>query len=83
MCYFIITKSVKVIAETSVQHVIRDNLLDPKIASQIEELDKALNKQLDENNFNIKRMGHCTFKNDNYNLPQWDPAYRDNTPDDD
>ena len=36
MCYWILTKSSKVIVEMTVQHVTRDNLLDSNIATQIE-----------------------------------------------
>ena len=36
MCYWILTKSVKVIAETTVKHVTREDLLDSNIATQVE-----------------------------------------------
>ena len=46
-----ITRSRKFIAETTVQHVTSDNLLDPEIASQVEKFTADLNARLDDENF--------------------------------
>ena len=80
MCYWVITESGKVIAETTVQHVTRDDLLDPEIVSQVEKFTTNLDKRLDDENFWIERMSDFNFDEDDYDLPQWDPAYGDNTP---
>ena len=83
MCYWIMTASGKVISETTVQHVTRNDMLDSNIASQIEGFDKTLNERLDDSNFTLPSVGNFAFDKDHYDLPQWDPAYGDNTPDDD
>jgi len=51
LCYWVITKSGKVIARTTVQHVIRENFLQEEIKESINELDVALKERLDDANF--------------------------------
>ena len=80
MCYWIITKNGKVIAETTVQQVTRDDVLDPAISQQIKNFNETLNLRLDDTNFKIPGMGNFALDEDDYDLPQWDPAYGDNTP---
>ena len=41
------------VAETTVQHVARCDMLDPTISTSIEKFNEALNKRLDDANFNI------------------------------
>ncbi len=82
MCYWILTKSGKVISEMTVQHVTRDDLLDSSIASQIEDFNDAVTERLNDKNFKLPRVGDFALDYDDYDLPQRDPAYRDNTPDD-
>ena len=48
MSYWIITIYGQPIAETTVQHVTRDDILDPCIAVQIKSFDQALNECLDD-----------------------------------
>lgn len=83
MCYWIMTASGKVIAETTVQHVTRDDMLDNDIATQIESFHNTLSERLDDSNFTLPSVGNFAFDEDHYDLPQWDPAYGDNTPNDD
>ena len=67
------------IAETTVQHVTRDNMLQPTIAKMIESFHKALETRLDNKNFAIKGMKGYSIE-DECDLPQWDTAYGDNDP---
>ena len=81
MCYWVMPESGIALARTTVQHVTRDDMLDPAISEQITKFDKALNARLDDTNFCIKVDDAVIgdFKDD---LPQWDawdPAYGDET----
>ena len=71
MCYWIIIKSGKVIAETTVQHITRDDMLDPAISQQIENFNETLNSRLDDANFKIPGMGNFSQEEDDYGFPQW------------
>ena len=51
MCYWVLTVSGNVVSRTTVQHVSRDDLLDPAMKERIEDFDKDLVKRLDETNF--------------------------------
>jgi hypothetical protein len=51
MCYWLIPESGIVIANTSVQHVIADDYLQPAIKLQIDRFDAALIERLDDANF--------------------------------
>jgi hypothetical protein len=51
MCYWLIPVSGIVIANTSVQHVIADDYLQPAIKLQIDRFDAALTERLDDANF--------------------------------
>jgi len=51
MCYWLIPVSRRVIANTSVQHVIADDHLSPAIKRQIDQFDAALTEHLDDANF--------------------------------
>ena len=54
MCYLILTKSVTVIEDTSVQHVTRDDMLDAKTVSQVEDFNTDINERLDDTKFRIQ-----------------------------
>ena len=82
MCYWIITKGGQVVAEATVQHVTRDDMLDPAISQQVENFNNALDSRLDDTNFKILGMGNFALDEDDYDLPQSDPASGDNTPSD-
>ena len=51
MCYWVLTVSGNVIARTTVQHVTRDEYLDPVMCKRIKEFDKQIEKRLDDTNF--------------------------------
>ena len=59
MCYWILTKSVKLIAEKTVHYVTRDEILDDKSAAQIEIFNTDINEQLDN-----KKIGSNTERSD-------------------
>jgi hypothetical protein len=54
MCYWLITDSGQIVSKTSVEHATRDNYLQPSTAKKIEEVDKKLEKRLDDSNFTIQ-----------------------------
>ena len=81
MHYWITGESETPIAETTVQHVTRDDMIDPAIARQIETSNEALTTRLDDTNFKVNDIDHG-FEDDLDDLPQWDMAYGDNTPPD-
>ena len=79
MCYWIIGVSGIPIAETTVQHVTRDELMDPVLASEIERFNEALTTKLDDSNFKISGVNDG-FEDVYADLPQCDKVYGDNTP---
>ena len=48
MCYWIMPVSGHPIAETTVQHVTRDDILDPDVSAQIKEFNQKLIERLDD-----------------------------------
>jgi len=81
MCYWIMPVSGKAIARTTVQHVTREDMLNPVIAEQVETFDKSLTNRLNDENHLIEGMDSITY-NDDSDLPQWndeDPAYGDDS----
>ena len=81
MCYWIMGASGIPIAETTVQHVTRDDMIDPAIANHIETFNETLTTRLDDTNFKVNDIDHG-FEDDLDDIPQWDMAYGDNTPPD-
>ena len=80
MCYWIITKSVRFIAEKNVQNVTRDDMLDANTAAQVEKINTDINEQLDDTKFWIQHgEGGFTLENE-YDLQQWDTYYGYNEP---
>ena len=69
------------IAETTVQHVTQNKMMDPVIASKIEKLNESLTTRLDDMNFKISGVNDG-FEDVYKDLPQWDLTYGDNTPTD-
>ena len=57
MCYWVLTVSGKVVSQTSVQHIIRDEMLDSAIVERIKGFDKSLEERLDDTNFTNKEAG--------------------------
>lgn len=67
-------------AETTVQHVTRDDVSVPAFSQKIENFNETLKLWLDDTNFKIQGRGNFALDEDDCNLPQWDPAYGGNTP---
>ena len=61
LCYWLLLKSGKIIARTSVQHVTRDDLLNEDIKKQIEDFDMDVEERLDEQNFFTEDANDATF----------------------
>jgi hypothetical protein len=70
MCYWIITSDGIPISESTVQHVTRDDMLEPEIMNQIEEFNEALTTRLDDSNFGIAGMGNFGLEDEEFGLPQ-------------
>ena len=69
-----------VIAETTVQHVTRDDKLDTETAVEVENFNTDINERLEDTKFRIQHgEGGFIFK-DEYDLQKWDPSCRDNDP---
>ena len=54
MRYWVLTKSGTVIAETTVQHVTIDDMLDSDISAQVENFNTNINERLDDKKFQIQ-----------------------------
>ena len=61
LCYWLATQSGKVIACTTVQHVVRDDYLDTHIGEQINLFDRALEDRLNDANFYTDDAGDAVF----------------------
>ena len=80
MQYRIMTISGQPKAETTVQHIIRHDILDPDISLQIKDFDRALSERLDDTNFIINDFYGFGVEDEGSGMPQWDtwnPAYED------
>jgi hypothetical protein len=53
MCYWILTKSGKVISTTTVQHVTRIDTVTPEIAARVDLFNEAVNHRHDDTNFQL------------------------------
>ncbi len=51
LCYWLLPESGKVIARTTVQHVVRDDYLSDEIKHDIERFDRAIEEGLSDRNF--------------------------------
>ncbi len=51
LCYWLLLESGKVIARTTVQHVIRDDYVNDDVKSEIERFDQSINERLTDQNF--------------------------------
>ena len=81
MCYWIILVSEMLIADSTVQHVTRDELRGEEIKQQVAAFNEALNICLDDTNFVLPGMEAFHIKD--IDFPSWDPAYGDNNNPDD
>ncbi|KAI2495965.1 Reverse transcriptase (RNA-dependent DNA polymerase) [Fragilaria crotonensis] len=59
LCYWLLLESGKVIARTTVQHVVRDDYLNDDIRREIERFDQVVDEQLSDQNFMAE--GHDGF----------------------
>ena len=82
MCYWVLTSNGDVVADTTVQHVTREDMANPKIKKQVKAFNEAIEVRLNDTNFQLPNMGPFTLEDEGYDLPSWDPAYGNNTPDD-
>ena len=80
MCYCIQKKAVTVIAETTMYHVTKYDMLDAETTAKFGNFNKDINDQLDGTKFRIQHGGGGFTLEDEYDLQQWDPAYRENYP---
>ena len=51
MCYWILTKDGSIIAETTVQHVTREDMQEDAIKQQVTAFHEAVNVRMDDENF--------------------------------
>jgi len=54
LCYWVLTTSGKVIARTTVQHVVREDYLQDGIQESIKAFDESLQERLDDTNFVVE-----------------------------
>ena len=76
MCYWILTKSGEVIAETTVQHATAEDENDPDIKPQIKQFNETVTTRLDDSNFKLN-TGTLTTLEDDFDLMPWDSEYDD------
>ena len=57
LCYWLITESGKIISKTSVEHVIRDDYVDPERKTLIDHFNATLTRNLDDEGFEIEGDG--------------------------
>lgn len=77
MCYWILTESGQIIADTTVQHVTTEDLRNPAIKEQVDAFTAAVNARLNEENFQLPEIADYGLIDD-WDHPI-DPAYGDNT----
>jgi hypothetical protein len=53
MCYWLITESGQIISKSSVQHVIKDDFLNPNVKETIEKFNKKLVERLSDSNHRV------------------------------
>ena len=70
MWYCLITDSGKLVSKTSVDHVIRDDSLNPEVREKIDKLNEKLDKRLDDKNFLLEEnpyFAYLDYDDDNHN----------------
>ena len=85
MCYWLMPVSGVPVANTTVQHVTRDDMLDPDIKRDILQFDVELRERLNDENFKLEsNLNNYSVRDvcDDFFKPYGDPAYGDNTPED-
>ncbi|KAL7525108.1 hypothetical protein ACHAWF_001216, partial [Thalassiosira exigua] len=76
MCYWILSNNGRVIAETTVQHVVQDDLLNPTLKKLVDDFNERMERRLDKANFKIDAPNALQ----DMEPTQGDGAYGDNTP---
>ncbi len=69
MCYWVMGRDGIPIAETTIQHVTCDDMLDVNIAAQIKQFDEDLRARLDDSNFKLQGMNEFAFDDIDPNAP--------------
>ena len=69
MTYWIMPISGQPIAGKTVQHVTRDDIIDPDIAVQIKAFDKELTERLEDVNFTIDDFDGFGIKDEGSGMP--------------
>ena len=64
MCYWIALANGHIIAETTVQHVTRDELNDMEIKSQVERFDRQMHERMDDTNFDNPELADFHLNDD-------------------
>ena len=64
LCYWILTKSGKVVARTTVQHVVKDDLDKPEIVEKVKQFDLIVANRLDARDFTDDNGGGPGFLED-------------------
>ena len=70
MCYWLITEYGKLVSKPSVEHVIRDDYLNPEVKKKMDEFNDKLDKPLDDTKFLLEDIPHSVdldYDNDNHN----------------
>ena len=80
MCYWVLRNLGSVIAETIMQLVTRDDMLDAQTAAQVGNFNTDIIEQSDDTKCWIQYEGGGFTLKYEYDLQQWDPAYGDNDP---
>ena len=66
LCYWILTKSGKVVARTTVQHVTKDDLSKPEIVEKVKQFELIVANRLDERDFTDNNSGGPGYLEDVY-----------------
>ena len=53
LCYWLLLESGKIIARTTVQHVVRDNYLNEDIKTELDRFDRSVEDRLSDQNFGL------------------------------
>ena len=72
MCYWILTAGGKIIANATVQHVIRTDYQDPATKARIDEFNSKVNDRLAVNNFELPQVpGTMYLEDEPEDPPEW------------
>ena len=57
MCYWLIPKSGRHIADMNLQHITSEDMSNQEIKDSVDQFEKYLRQTLDDNNFKVKEVG--------------------------